>query len=57
MLYLGSCVAEAVSRALDALNLDHCVDRDPDPLGFAVQQGYCIGIHIGKQPWQAKPTR
>jgi hypothetical protein len=33
------------------------VDRDPDPLGFAVQLGYCIGIHIGKQPWQAKATR
>jgi len=28
------------------------VDRNPDPLGFAVQLRYCIGIHIGEQPWQ-----
>jgi hypothetical protein len=44
--------AETVPRALDAVDLDGGVDRDPNPLGFVVQLGYCVRIHVGEHPRQ-----
>jgi hypothetical protein len=42
--------SEAVSRALDPLDCDPSVDRDPDPLGLAVHLCDRIRIHVVEQP-------